>query len=955
MAAKKRRTTSKRNTRKAPVKSSAPKRSASPGPKKTADEGISDEACIFIAVIVCILLFLSDVHLLGKAGEAIRGVQFGLFGIMAYVFPIAVAVWVVLWFLYADLEGFIKKSVFGLLIFIDCCILAHLPVVKEQLAGGDNAFLFSRANSNGGGIFGGILAGLLYETTGAVGAWVIAIFFLLIIVMLLTDASVFDIVEGISAFVEKMSIESERKTLERDEIRREKRERNRIARENNRREREELEALQQEAEKKKEEERKLRSENKVRGVPMNLTVGEDEIPAAAPEAGEAEFVPAPPEGEIIMDGDIPEEEYFDDVDEEVPEEYDGEDIEEPVEEEFAEEEEEDVEILPPFTEEELCEEEFDYDSFSFTQENAVEEVSVRPMPRMASTPVTFEQSPEAEITVNTEPEEPEPKAPAQVPATAAIPSSGIFASGGERTSSSGVSFSKPVAKSGEEIRRTAPKIKWKCPSLSDNLLKKPEAEQARDDSAELERTKEALRDVLDSFGIKVEMKGASRGPTVTRYEMIPERGVKVSRILGLADDIKLALAATDVRIEAPIPGKSAVGIEVPNEKNTVVSMYELLESRQFKNFKGGVAFAVGKGLSGETVVTDITKMPHVLIAGTTGSGKSVCVNTMIMSMLYKYTPDDLKLIMIDPKVVELSIYNGIPHLLIPVVTDPKQAAAALHWGVVEMDRRYECFAEEGVRNLEGYNDKVNAGETTLGANAKPMQKIIIIVDELADLMMTAGKEVEESICRLLQKARACGIHLVIATQRPSVDVITGLIKANMPSRIAFAVGSQVDSRTILDMGGAEKLLGKGDMLFYPQGYTRPERLQGAFVSDREVGDVADFWKKQSSGDTYDEQVKIHMENAAASANAPQGSLTAQETGGDGRDEYFVEAARFILADEKASIGRLQRKLKIGFNRAARIMDQLAEAGIVGDEEGTKPRRVLMSVEKFESLLEQGEF
>ena len=452
--------------------------------------------------------------------------------------------------------------------------------------------------------------------------------------------------------------------------------------------------------------------------------------------------------------------------------------------------------------------------------------------------------------------------------------------------------------------------------------------------------------------MKVTITDISQGPSVTRYELQPEQGVKVSKIVGLADDIKLNLAATDIRIEAPIPGKAAIGIEVPNKENMTVALRDLLESNEFREFNSNIAFAVGKDIAGKTVVADIAKMPHMLIAGATGSGKSVCINTLIMSILYKAHPDDVKLIMVDPKVVELSVYNGIPHLLIPVVTDPKKASAALHWGVSEMEDRYRKFADYNVRDLKGYNKKIETMPVCEGEERpKKMPQIVIIVDELADLMMICPGEVEESICRLAQLARAAGIHLIIATQRPSVDVITGLIKANMPSRVAFSVSSGVDSRTILDMNGAEKLLGKGDMLFYPQGYSKPARVQGAFVSDKEVSDVVDYLKNQSLGNVYNsyaEDIEEKIKNIGSSG----GSSGSGSGGGNDRDEYFEEAARFIIDKDKASIGMLQRVLKIGFNRAARIMDQLCEYGVVGEEEGTKPRKVLMSMEQFEQLLEE---
>ena len=470
-----------------------------------------------------------------------------------------------------------------------------------------------------------------------------------------------------------------------------------------------------------------------------------------------------------------------------------------------------------------------------------------------------------------------------------------------------------------------------------------------DSDAHLRQTAMKLQQTLQNFNVNVTVTNVSCGPSVTRYELQPEQGVKVSKIVGLADDIKLNLAAADIRIEAPIPGKAAVGIEVPNKENTAVMLRDLLETDEFQNHESKIAFAAGRDIAGKVVVADIMKMPHVLIAGATGSGKSVCINTLIMSILYKADPKDVKLIMIDPKVVELSVYNGIPHLMIPVVTDPKKAAGALNWAVAEMMKRYDLFAQYNVRDLKGYNAKVETVEA-IEEEGKPekLPQIVIIVDELADLMMVAPGEVEESICRLAQLARAAGIHLVLATQRPSVNVITGLIKANMPSRIAFSVSSGVDSRTIIDMNGAEKLLGKGDMLFYPAGYQKPARVQGAFVSDKEVQAVVDFLVKNSESVQYNEEITNHVNSASVAA----GGTVSGNSGADDRDAYFVDAGKFIIEKDKASMGMLQRVFKIGFNRAARIMDQLAEAGVVGEEEGTKPRKVLMSMEQFEQYIEE---
>ena len=486
-----------------------------------------------------------------------------------------------------------------------------------------------------------------------------------------------------------------------------------------------------------------------------------------------------------------------------------------------------------------------------------------------------------------------------------------------------------------------------------DLLKRPSGKTEGMTEDMLKATAAKLESTLQSFGVNVQVTNISCGPSVTRYELTPEQGVKVSRITNLENDIKLNLAASDIRIEAPIPGKSAVGIEVPNAESSGVLLRTLIESKEFKTNEGKISFAVGKDIAGRIVISDIAKMPHLLIAGATGSGKSVCINTMIISLLYKYKPEDLRIIMIDPKVVELSVYNGIPHLMIPVVTDPRKASSALNWAVQEMTHRYDLFAQLGVRNLEGYNEKIHSSDEPLldkdGNTLRKKPQIVIIVDELADLMMVAPGEVEDAICRLAQLARAAGIHLVIATQRPSVDVITGLIKANIPSRIAFAVSSGIDSRTILDQVGAEKLLGKGDMLFFPQGIPKPVRLQGPFVSDEEIQHIVDYMIEKNGAD-YDEAAAEGIKNGVGTVAEQMKAASADAEPDDGRDEYFAQAGRFIIEKDKASIGMLQRVYKIGFNRAARIMDQLSEAGVVGPEEGTKPRKILMTADQFEAFL-----
>ena len=448
-----------------------------------------------------------------------------------------------------------------------------------------------------------------------------------------------------------------------------------------------------------------------------------------------------------------------------------------------------------------------------------------------------------------------------------------------------------------------------------------------------------LQKTLYSFGVSAKVENVSVGPAITRYELKPAEGVRVSKIANLADDIALNLAAETIRIEAPIPGKQAVGIEVPNKEKEAVHLREVLESEEFENNKSKLTVALGKDVAGNIQLADIAKMPHVLIAGSTGSGKSVCINTIITSIIYNAKPSEVKMVMVDPKVVELSVYNGIPHLLIPVVTDPKKAAGALAWAVQEMDNRYNLFATKGVRDIKGYNKAIEKEE---GMGKLP--QIVIIVDELADLMMVAAKDVEESICRLAQKARAAGMHLVIATQRPSVDVITGLIKANIPSRIAFAVSSQVDSRTILDSVGAEKLLGKGDMLFFPAGAPKPIRVQGAFVSDEEVEKIVGFIKQNGTAN-YSEDILETIENN----NKTEKELIQEQAEDDDTDPFLMDAIDAVVEQGQASTSFIQRKFKVGYARAGRIIDQMEERGIISGYQGSKPREVLITKERLEEL------
>ena len=466
---------------------------------------------------------------------------------------------------------------------------------------------------------------------------------------------------------------------------------------------------------------------------------------------------------------------------------------------------------------------------------------------------------------------------------------------------------------------------YKMPSIE--LLNKVDKKTGDNGKKIVLKNASLLEKTLSDFGVEAKVNQVTVGPTITRYEIQPSPGVKVSKIVNLTDDIALSLAAKSIRIEAPIPGKSAIGIEVPNEESQMVGLRDVLDSDEFKKFDSPLAMALGKDISGKPIIADMSKMPHLLIAGSTGSGKSVCVNTLINSILYKAKPDEVKFLLIDPKVVELANYNGIPHLLIPVVTDPKKAANALNWAVVEMNRRYKLFADNQVKDITSYNEKCE----------EKLPKIVIIIDELADLMMVSSNGVEDYICRLAQMARAAGMHLIVATQRPSVDVITGVIKANIPSRIAFAVSSQTDSRTILDMGGAEKLLGKGDMLFYPLGAAKPVRLQGAFISENESEKVIEFVKGQINEEIkYEEEIMDTISKATIAKSSDE-------------DDLLSEAIEFVVESGQGSASMLQRKFKIGFNRAARLIDSMEERGIVGQSEGSKPRKVLISKQDLQDL------
>lgn len=854
------------------------------------DTAIRNEVFLIVLFAVAVFLFVCNFGVAGVFGDTISDIMFGIFGLTAYVMPLVLFVMIAFGTVNSGNVIALRKIICGV-------ILALLVgVICDFFTGAQSAedryqikVIYERCSEghNGGGVIGGSLAYCLHHFLGMVGSVLVILVAAIISAVILTEKS---FVSGVKSGGKKMyerSKEDAAYRRERARIRREEME------EERQRRLEEKRIRQEEIE----NEKILRMDKKVSGVMLDTSLTEH----GKEEKGRDDI------HEINLTDFEEQIDQADNEREEIPNQFDQIRIHGVYEEAGNDEL---SEIVVPYEEEEPYQDEWIGPE---TAEPEIHNETVVPQP----------------VNAFSEPEE-------EAKAVEKTVQRQVQAETGKEKQTASEPLSVPN-------RPVVPK-KYLFPPIS--KLEKGKGKSG-DSARELRETAQRLQQTLQTFGVRVTVTDISQGPAVTRFELQPEQGVKVSKIVGLSDDIKLNLAATDIRIEAPIPGKAAVGIEVPNKENTMVALRELLESKDFKEFPSNLAFAVGKDIAGKVVVSDIAKMPHMLIAGATGSGKSVCINTLIMSILYKAHPDDVKLIMVDPKVVELSVYNGIPHLLIPVVTDPKKASAALQWGVAEMTDRYQKFADFNVRDLKGYNKKVEAMRDggDMEAPAK-MPQIVIIVDELADLMMVSPGEVEESICRLAQLARAAGIHLIIATQRPSVDVITGLIKANMPSRIAFSVSSGVDSRTILDMNGAEKLLGKGDMLFYPQGYSKPARVQGAFVSDKEVSDVVEFLKNQTLGNIYNSDIQDKISTFGGSGAGGAASDSAE------RDQYFVDAAKFIIEKDKASIGMLQRVFKIGFNRAARIMDQLCEAGVVGEEEGTKPRKVLMSMEQLEQYIEE---
>ena len=912
--------------------------------KKTAaqqQEDFTREVILWIIVAVSILLFISNFGIGGTIGNAVSRFFFGVMGLIAYVFPVLLLVGT--FFAVSNRGNRVAtvKLVAMILFDLFLCMLIELLTKGSAVDGAAAAYSYSFEHRTGGGFIGGLLAWIFCPNFGLAGSYVIDAIMLIISLVLITERSA---LRGMQKGGKKV-YES--------------------ARSGNERHKERVRIQREEREQRREEQALRRMDRKVEGVAIdtrvlprqNVIEHSDEISELnaedyleMPEVREAKIVP------LTSDGGYPPAENL------TPSAFSDEALAA-----VTPEASQNISAWTPETETARGA------SWNTAPAEASWDVATEPEDPWSTTASQEQKDPWSSAA---EPEDPWSTASAQEQkeswGSAAGPENAWEAaapkvqlkepqeasaavSPAETKAVSGIgenaghTTSAPAA-SGESVsaEQMPPERPYVFPPA--DLLTKA-ANKAGDSRQHLQETAMKLQQTLKNFGVNVTITNISCGPAVTRYELQPEMGVKVSKIVNLADDIKLNLAAADIRIEAPIPGKAAIGIEVPNKENVMVSFRELVESEEFKKHPSKISFGVGKDIGGKVTVADIAKMPHLLIAGATGSGKSVCINTIIMSILYKANPKEVKLIMIDPKVVELSVYNGIPHLMIPVVTDPKKAAGALHWAVDEMTDRYQKFANASVRDLKGYNAKIESLPTIEG-DPKPekLPQIVIIVDELADLMMVSPGEVEESICRLAQLARACGIHLIIATQRPSVNVITGLIKANMPSRIAFAVTSGVDSRTILDMNGAEKLLGKGDMLFSPQGIPKPVRVQGAFVSDEEVSAVVGFIKEQNGQVTYSAEMEEKLSNME-SANTTV-AIDSGADAGDGRDVYFADAARLLMEKEKGSIGMLQRYFKIGFNRAARIMDQLEEAGIVGPEEGTKPRRVLMSPEQFEQYEEE---
>lgn len=886
-----RKTTSSKNTKKNTRKTT---------PNAYDDSGVFDEVISLIIIAVSIVAIISlFTDKIGIVGDFIGSLLKGTFGLGGFFLPFIVIVLCV-WSLFSEERYGIKFKIGASALFVVCMAsFAHAITLGDQVVKAAN--LFANGSAGNGGLVGGIIGGTMVKYFDKLGTYIILAVLIIVSVVMGTGLSFFDGVESAARYVG----DSGKRREERMKVRAEK-----------------LKVKETEREIKQAE----RAERvKKRKEVFNILMDKDGFDAG--EKGgfaggnDSIVIGGEKEEELYPDGQMPSDYLVRNIARHTGTARPEMDIKN-----------DDNGAVIQFNKDRGIQcviSNGDFDEDSAEDENEIE-FEINGIPEDAVLEEVSEDEIEREC-LETENE---------------IITKGASKEGymphklGENSIDSGIiggdiytpdEMKTVMGLDGDKAEPEKPvKTDYKFPPIS--ILGKDPKAGTTQSKAQMLATAQKLEDTLKSFGVDAKVMQINQGPTVTRYEVSPSHGVKVSKIVNLADDIALNLAASGIRIEAPIPGKAAVGIEVPNREQQSVYLRTVLESEQFKKFPSKLAFALGQDIAGNAVVTDIAKMPHLLIAGATGSGKSVCINTLITSIIYKAKPDEVKLILVDPKVVELSVYNGIPHLMIPVVTDPKKAAGALNWAVREMLARYNSFAEHSVRDIKGFNAmKAEKGESDF------MPQIVIIIDELADLMMASPKEVEDSICRLAQMARAAGIHLIIATQRPSVDVITGVIKANIPSRLAFAVSSGIDSRTILDMNGAEKLLGKGDMLFYPTGMSKPVRIQGAFVTDKEVENIVDFLKKESSGTDYNETVMEEISSAVKTG------------GGAGEhDEYFDNAAELVVNKEKASVSMLQRQFRIGYNRAARLMEELEDAGIVGPEDGSKPRKVLLNKVQLEA-------
>lgn len=990
------------------TRTSASRSSSKKRKKKKVNSAAFTEAALFIALAVALILFISNFGLAGKAGTFFAAIQFGTFGIFAYIFPVVLVVGTVIMLRKGKNSGVARVK------FITAFIGAMFVCAFIEMVGGgyikleklSDYYNFEVPLKEGGGIVGGAVCSFLTPAVGKVGTYIIIIVFIIIAVLIISERSIIRSLTNGSRKVINTAKDDINEYKEESEKKR---------------------AIRQEQRELKEEQQRQRRrfDQKVSGVDLSIEIPgtnrrNDILGPKQPEAenmrtSAAGRLSGPDVAEVFQNDRYSENIIEIDSDENSDEstggifnlpksahskrdksvaaksndigpvvsdkdksaraaddslfarEYDkqeeyhdihGDDSSAYADEAYTEADYDDEAYRKEPVDDDIVDDYADYsqEQTSYRNESADSDYAYGEHLQELPEDDGLEQWQRQEKTdavgrtvlEGLQKQTPGTGTKHDSAGTGGADKMGTSSSASARGAQPEKTMEQVDAEIDEEVRHSE--------QLSEEIVEKPYEfppvellhrgkSTSSTSQKELRDTAVKLQQTLSNFGVRVTVSDVSCGPAVTRYEIQPEQGVKVSRIVSLADDIKLNLAAADIRIEAPIPGKAAVGIEVPNKETSGVTLRELIESKPFEESKSPIAFGVGKDIAGQVVVADIAKMPHVLIAGATGSGKSVCINTIIMSILYRAKPSEVKLIMIDPKVVELSVYNGIPHLMIPVVTDSKKAAGALNWAVAEMDDRYKKFAQAGVRDLKGYNAKVEQLKD-IEAEDKPakLPQLVIIIDELADLMMIAKNEVEDAIVRLAQLARAAGIHLVIATQRPSVDVITGLIKANVPSRIAFAVSSGVDSRTILDMVGAEKLLGKGDMLFSPAGYPKPARIQGAFVSDDEVSAVVEFLKAncgESGG--YHDDVARKIDNPA---------FAESQAFGNDYDDYFAEAGRYLIEKGKGSVSILQRVYRIGFNRAARIMDQLEEAGVMGPEEGTKPRKVLMTMDEFEELLQK---